>query len=81
MDDQLTYGRRADVHKKARRISARQMTRRREALRRADAHSRIEGQFRSSQTEPIFEAFVRGEIELDDILPRIKALHSYPQQA
>ena len=51
-------------------ISAEEMDRRREALRRADADHRIEG------LEPIFAAFVRGEIELHEILSRVKALHS-----
>jgi hypothetical protein len=58
------------------RITAEEMTRRREALRRADAHNRIEGQFPSPESEPIYEAFVRGEIELDEILPRVRALHN-----
>jgi len=76
MDDQRTVGKRRGVSKENLKISAEEMARRREALRRADAHSRIEGQFRSPKTEPIFEAFVRGEIDLDDIVPRIKALHN-----
>jgi len=56
-------------------ISAQEMERRREALRWADSHNRIEGLARTPESEPIYEAFVRGEIELDDILPAIKALH------
>jgi hypothetical protein len=58
------------------RISAEESARRREAVRWADAHNRIEGLARSPGTEPIYEAFVRGEIEFDDILPRLKALHN-----
>jgi hypothetical protein len=57
------------------RISAEEMAQRREALRRADAHNRIEGILPNPESEPIFEAFVRGEIEFDDILPRLNALH------
>ena len=57
------------------RISAEEMTRRREAVRWADAHNRIEGLVRSPQTDVIYDAFVQGEIEFDDILPRLKALH------
>jgi hypothetical protein len=57
------------------RISAEEMTRRREALRRADAHNRIEGVFPDPDSEPIFEAFVRGDIEFEDILPRLNALN------
>ena len=56
-------------------ISAAEMERRREALRQADAHNRIEGQYPSSQSTAIFEAFIRGEIERDQILPRLHALH------
>jgi hypothetical protein len=56
------------------RISAEEMTRRREALCRADAHNRIEGVFPDPDSEPIFEAFVRGDIEFEDILPRLNAL-------
>ena len=49
------------------RISAEEMVRRREAVRWADAHNRIEGQFPSPESESIYEAFVRGEIEFDEI--------------
>ena len=59
-------------------ISAVEMQRRREGLRYAKAHSRIEGQYPSPEGEAIFEAFVRGEIERDEILPRLHALHRQP---
>ncbi len=58
-------------------ISAAEMERRRKALRQADASNRIEGQFRSPESSPIFEAFIHGEIEMDEILPRLKALHHH----
>lgn len=65
-----------DVATKPRaKISASEMERRRQALRQADASHRIEGQFRSSESAPIFEAFIHGEIELDEVLPRLKPLH------
>jgi hypothetical protein len=57
------------------RISAEEMKRRREAISWADAHNRIEGLVRSPETDLIYDAFVRGEIELEEILPRLKALH------
>jgi Antitoxin VbhA len=57
------------------RISAKEMARRKEAVRWADAHNRIEGLKRSPATDAIYDAFVRGDIEFDDILPRLKALH------
>jgi hypothetical protein len=56
-------------------IDADEMQRRREALRRADAHNRLEGLFPSAASDEIFEAFVRGEIEFDEIRPRLKALY------
>ncbi len=59
-------------------ISAAEMERRRKALRWADAHNRIEGQFMSAAGAEIFEAFVRGEIEQGEILPRLNALHRHP---
>lgn len=58
-------------------ISAADIERRREALRQADASNRIEGQFRSPESAPVFDAFIRGEIELDEVLPRLKALHHH----
>jgi len=56
-------------------ISAAEMQRRREALRNADAHNRIEGQFPSPECDAIFEAFIRGDIEQAEILPRLHALY------
>ena len=62
--------------KPAARIPAAEMERRREVLRRADAHGRIEGLYRTPESQETYDAFVRGEIEIDEILPRIKALHT-----
>lgn len=58
-------------------ITAAEMERRRHALRQADASNRIEGQYRSPESAPIFEAFIHGEIEMDEILPRLKAIHHH----
>jgi hypothetical protein len=55
-------------------ISAKEMERRREALRQADASNRIEGLFPSPDTTAIYEEFIRGEIELADVWPRVQAL-------
>jgi hypothetical protein len=57
------------------RISAAEMERRREAVRWADAHNRIEGQFPGPESESIYAAFVNGEIEFHEIRPRLQALH------
>jgi len=56
-------------------ITAAEMQRRREAFRQADAHNRIEGQYPSPESGEIFEAFIRGDIERDEILPHLHALH------
>ncbi len=55
-------------------ISVAEMERRREALRRADAHNRIEGLFPRPEATAVYEQFIRGEIGFDDIHPRIKTL-------
>jgi hypothetical protein len=55
------------------RISAEESARRRQALRRADAHNRIEGIYRDPASDPVFEAFVRGEIDVTEIVPRLKS--------
>jgi len=59
-------------------ITAAEMLRRREALRQADAHNRIEGQFPTPEGAAIFEAFMRGDIEQSEILPRLHAVHRHP---
>lgn len=59
-------------------IRAQEMERRREAVRRAYAHNRIEGLFPSVRADEIFESFVRGEIELHEVGSRIDALHPRP---
>ncbi len=59
-------------------VSAEEIARRREALRQADASNRIEGVFRSDEGTQIFDAFIHGEIELEEILPRLKAIHHHP---
>jgi hypothetical protein len=63
----------APVKPKAK-ISAQEMERRREALRQADASNRIEGLYPSSASTAIYEEFIRGEIEMGDIWPRIQAI-------
>ena len=55
-------------------ISPEEMERRREALRRADASNRIEGVYRDPESASVFDAFLRGEIELNQIIPHLKAL-------
>jgi hypothetical protein len=57
-------------------ISVEEMERRREALRQADASNRIEGLKRGPETDSIFDAYIHGEIEATDMIPRLKALHN-----
>jgi hypothetical protein len=52
------------------------MERRREALRQADASNRLEGLFPTPGTTAIYEEFIRGEIELHEIWPRVQAIQS-----
>ena len=54
-------------------ITAEEVARRRKAVEQADANNRIEGIFRDPASDEIFEAFIRGDIELDDLVPRLKA--------
>lgn len=54
-------------------ITDAEIARRRKALRQADANNRLEGIFRDPATDEIFEASVRGEIEITDVVPRLKA--------
>jgi hypothetical protein len=57
-------------------ISAEEKERRRQRVRRGDAHNRIEGLIRGPDTDAIFDAYINGEIEVTDIVPRLKALHN-----
>ena len=59
-------------------ISAAEIERRRDAVRYATSHNRIEGQFLSPESEAIFEAYVRGEIDQSEIRQRLNALHRQP---
>jgi hypothetical protein len=54
-------------------ITPAEMERRRRTVRRAQAHGRLEGIRRSPDSDPVFEAFIRGEISATEIIPRLKA--------
>jgi hypothetical protein len=58
-----------------RRITAEEMARRGEHVRRADTANRLQGITRSAASEAIFAAYVRGDIGVTEIIPRLKALH------
>jgi hypothetical protein len=54
-------------------ISDEEVARRREAVRQADADNRIEGIFRHPDSEAIVEAFVCGDFDVTELVPRLKA--------
>jgi hypothetical protein len=56
------------------RISAEEVARRREHVRTADANNRIEGIFRDSESDAVFDAYVRGDIEAPEIITVLKVL-------
>lgn len=53
-----------------------EIERRREAVAHATANARLEGQFSSAESEALFNAFVQGEIEFDELLAKLKARHA-----
>ncbi len=59
-------------------ISADEMTQRLENVRVGDAENRLEGQFRGAETDPIFDAYTRGDIDVTEIVPRLKQLYNVP---
>lgn len=59
-------------------ISAEEKALRLEVLRQAQANNRIEGIFSGPEAKPVFDAFVRGEIDARDIVPRLKFIYKVP---
>jgi hypothetical protein len=55
-------------------ISDGESARRRKVVRMADAENRLEGITRSPETDAIFDSYVRGDIEVTEMVPRLKAL-------
>jgi hypothetical protein len=55
-------------------ISAAEMQRRRKIVRQADAQNRLEGIARRPESDAVFEAYIRGEIEATEIITRLQAL-------
>jgi hypothetical protein len=53
-----------------------EMNRRREALRQVMADARPEGQISTPEGKKILQAFVKGEIDLDELAVQIEALHA-----
>ncbi len=57
-----------------RRISDADAARRLALVRAADANNRLEGVYRGPETDEIVAAYVRGDIEVTDMIPLLKAL-------
>jgi hypothetical protein len=55
-------------------ISDDEVARRREIVRMADAENRLEGISRSPESDEVFDAYVRGDIKVTEMVPRLKAL-------
>ena len=55
--------------------SAAEIQRRREAVSQAAANARLEGQFSSAESEAIFDRFIQGEIDTDELIDELKARH------
>jgi len=55
-------------------ISDAEMERRRQIVRQADADNRIEGVTRDTRTGLIFDAYIRGDIDVTEMAPRVKAM-------
>lgn len=70
---------RTKVQKKSKpQISAEERTVRLKVLRQAQANNRIEGLSSGPEAQPVFDAFVRGEIDARDIVPRLRVLYKVP---
>jgi len=57
-------------------ISVEEMERRRKVVRDAIRSNAIEGARHGPEVDPIFEAYITGEIDVAEILPRIKRLRN-----
>ncbi|MSP02820.1 MAG: hypothetical protein EXR07_17505 [Acetobacteraceae bacterium] len=53
--------------------SSAETERRRKFVRQADANNRIEGIYRDAASDAVFDAYVRGDIEATEVIPRLKA--------
>jgi len=56
-------------------ISPEEMERRRFVVEQAETHNRLEGLQPSPEMLEIIEDYIQGRIELEDILPRVKAIY------
>ena len=58
------------------RISQEEMERRRKIVEEVHHSNLMEGIKRNPKTDPVYEAYIQGEIEAKEILPRIRQLRT-----
>ena len=59
-------------------ISANEAQIRMERVRRGEANNRIEGISSGPESNTVFAAYIRGDIEVTEIVPRLKRLYCAP---
>jgi hypothetical protein len=64
--------------RRKKKISAEESIVRIERLRRGDANNRIEGISSDLRSDAVFTAYINGEIEVTEIVPRLKLLYCVP---
>ena len=64
------------LKKRKARISAKETQRRSEHVRRGDANNRIEGLSSEPEANTIFADYIKGNIDVTEIVPRLKLLYS-----
>ncbi|HHV66545.1 antitoxin VbhA family protein [Ochrobactrum oryzae] len=62
------------LKQKAPAITADEMERRRKMVRSAFRSNAMEGLRPNPACQPVFDAFIAGEIELDEMMPRVKSI-------
>lgn len=63
------------VNRPGSKLSLAEINRRREADSHARANARLEGQSTSPESEPLFDAFIQGDIDTETLIQRLKARH------
>jgi hypothetical protein len=66
------------TRKKRRKISVEESVLRIERVRRGDANNRIEGISSDPESDTVFAAYINGDIEVTEIVPRLKLLYRVP---
>ncbi|HEX9469107.1 MAG TPA: hypothetical protein VF957_06165 [Bradyrhizobium sp.] len=64
--------------KRRKKISGQESLLRIERVRRCDANNRIEGISSDPGSDTVFAAYIDGEIDVTEIVPRLKLLYGVP---